>query len=99
MNIFYYRLPVRITDPVATPSNYQITLDLIEGWDDMLIEYVYMQGLIKRRDPAWKDAEARYEAKMTNIIDMASRDTDQPQYFSYDNMLTPWGGSDSWNGW
>lgn len=98
LNIFYYRLPVRITDPVATPSNYTLDLDLLEGWDDMVIEFTLMKALIKARNPGWQDAQQRYESMITNIIDMASRDTDQPQYFSYDNMLTPW-GADNWGAW
>jgi hypothetical protein len=92
LNIFYYRLPIR-TDPVVTPANYTVTLDLLEGWDDVLIEYAQMKALIKARDPGWKDSQQRYADMITNIIDMASRDTDQPQYFAYDNMLTPWGDS------
>ncbi len=98
LNIFYYRLPIRVPDPVATPANYTVTLDLIEGWDDVLIEYTLMKGLIKARDPGWKDCQQRYADMITNIIDMASRDSDQPQYFSYDNMLTPW-GDNSWGEW
>lgn len=98
LNIFYYRLPIRLGDPVAVPANYQQTLDLLEGWDDVLIEYVLMKAYIKARNPAWKDAQQRYADMITNIIDMAQRDSDQPQYFSYDNMLTPWGG-DSWGDW
>ena len=64
----------------------------------MAVEYAFMQGLIKRHDPAWKEAEQRYEQKVSNIIDMTRRDNDQAAYFQYDGMLTPW-GSDSWGGW
>lgn len=97
LNIFYYRLPLRIGDPVATPANYTQTLDLIEGWDDMLVDYAYMQALIKKRDPQWQVAQAAYEQKMTNIIDTTRRFNDQSQYMTYDTMVMPW-AYDSWGG-
>jgi hypothetical protein len=97
LNIFYYRLPIRIGDPISTPTNYTLTLDCQEGWDDLVIDYGHYQGLIKARNPEWQNIKAEYETKMTNLIDVTRRYTDQPQYMSYDAMLMPWGGSD-W-GW
>lgn len=98
LNIFYYRLPIRVSDPVANPTQYQVELDLLEGWDDLLIDYVVVQAKIKKRDPTFNIDQAAYEAKMVNIMDQTRRVSDQPQYFRYDNMLTPW-GYDSWGGW
>lgn len=97
LNIFYYRLPLRVLDPVANPSAYNTTLDLIEGWDDLIIDYAVTQAWIKSRNPLYQQCQALYEAKMVNIIDQTRRFNDQPQYFSYDTMLMPW-SSDS-GGW
>lgn len=97
LNIFYYRLPQRITDPVATPSNYTTLIDLIEGWDDMLVDFVHYQGLIKRRDSSWKDIQALYESKMQNVIETSRQFSNQVQYLSYDSLAMPW--SNTWGGW
>lgn len=98
LNIFYYRDPIYIPDPVANPANYLTTLDITNGWDDLVVDYAYMQALIKKRDPQWQMAQSMYEAKMGHIIDMTRRFNDQPQYFTYDTLAIPWAG-DSWGGW
>lgn len=95
--IFYYRLPVRILDPVANPSTYNTLLDCIDGWDDMVIDYTCMRALLKRLDERWQIYQALYEAKITNIIDQTRQFHDQPQYFTYDTMVMPW-AYDSWGG-
>jgi hypothetical protein len=97
LNIYYYRLPLRILDPVANPASYNLPLDLIEGWDDMIIDYAHMRGLIKARNEDWKIAQAMYEAKVTNIVDQTRQFHNQPQYMSYDTMVMPW-AYDSWGG-
>src|SRR5215471_21580336 len=40
INLFYYKMPVRLADPVADPTQLVVTVDLPEGWDDTLIKYV-----------------------------------------------------------
>lgn len=91
LNVFYYRQPVRLSDPVANPTVYDVTLDCQEGWDDMIVDYAYMKGLIKARDPQWQVAQQMYEAKMVNVIDTTRRYNDQPQFMQYDFQPMPWG--------
>ena len=98
LNIFYYRLPLRILDPVADPANYNMPLDLIEGWDDIIVDYGHMRALIKARSEDWKIAQAMYEGKVVNIIDQTRQFHNQPQYMSYDTIGMGW-GTDSWGGW
>lgn len=97
LNVFYYRLPVRIGDPVATPANYNLPLDVIEGWDDMVVDYAVVQAFIKTRNPDWQNLMQLYESKMNNLIDNTRRISDQSQYLTYDNMVMPW-AFDSWGG-
>jgi hypothetical protein len=97
LNIFYYRLPYRLPSPDVYPSAYELPIDCYEGWDDMIVDYVQMQGLIKQRNPDWQAAQAMYEAKVVAIVNVASRMTDQPQYITYDTMVMPW-AYDSWGG-
>jgi len=98
LNLFYYRLPTRVHDPVADPSMYEAPLDLIEGWDDLIVDYCQMQAFIKQQNPLWQQIQSLYEQKMVNIVDQTRRFNDQPQYFNYDGMLMPW-ATDTWGGW
>lgn len=97
LNLFYYRLPTRLTDPVMSPSQYTTTLDLMEGWDDLVVDFAVMRGLIKARNPDWQNRAQMYDAKLTNVIDMTRQTFDQPQYLTYDTMVMPW-AYDSWGG-
>jgi hypothetical protein len=97
LNIFYYRLPVRIQDPVTNPANYNVQLDLIEGWDDMVVDYAVMRAYVKSGNQAWQQSQQMYEAKLSNVIDQTRQFHDQPQYMSYDTMVMPW-AYDSWGG-
>jgi hypothetical protein len=97
LNIFYYRLPLRIQDPIANAANYDVELDCYEGWDDMVVDYAVMRALLKQRSETWQTYAQMYENKVTNIVNVASRNTDQPQYMSYDTMVMPW-AFDSWGG-
>ncbi len=97
LNLFYYRMPTRLLDPVANPSQYLVTLDILEGWEDLVIDYAYMRALIKARDSRYQDVAQMYEAKVGNIIDQSRRFNDQPQYFQYDSMMLPWGND--FGGW
>ena len=98
LNVFYYRMPTRLPDPVANPSVYNTTLDCIEGWDDLVIDYTVMQAMIKQRSPEWQTAQQLYEQKMASIIDQTRRFNDQAAYMQYDGTMMPW-GSDAWGGW
>jgi hypothetical protein len=89
LQIFYYRNPIRIGDPVATPTNYSVPLDIVEGWDDMAVEYATYKALQKARNAEWKDRKSEYEEKVTQMIDVTRQWTDQPQYFSFGTRFMP----------
>lgn len=97
LNLWYYREPVRVADPVANPANYLVTLDCLEGWDDMIVDYACMQALIKTRNPGWEVAQKAYAAKMDNAIDQTRMVSDQATYMTYDNPMG-WGGWDMGGG-
>ena len=97
LNIYYYRLPTHLNDPVADPTQYAITLDMIEGWDDLIVDYAQMRALIKARNSDWQAIQAIYESKVNNIIDQTRHFHDQPLYITYDTMVMPW-AYDSWGG-
>lgn len=89
LNVFYYRLPTRINDPMVDPSQYQVTLDIVEGWDDMVIDFAVYKAMQKARNPEWKDRKAEYEEKVEQIIDVTRKFHDQASYMTYGTMYQP----------
>lgn len=89
LQLFYYRQPTRIGDPVADPSQYLVTLDIVEGWDDAAVDYAVYKALQKVRDPSWQDRKNEYETKIVHMVDVTRQWTDQPSYFSFGTRFMP----------
>lgn len=96
LNVFYYRLPTRIGDPVTDPSQLLIPLDLPEGWDDLPIDFATYKALMAQRDPEWQNRKAEYEEKIVQIIDMTRHAHDQASFMTYG--LNPYAGLTDWGG-
>src|SRR5215471_12943247 len=91
LNVYYYREPSNITDPVATPANYGLTLDIVEGWDDAAVEFAVVKALQKQRNPEWQLRKQEYEDKLAQMVDVTRRYHDQQSYISYgSNQLPAW---------
>lgn len=91
LNCYYYRQPIRLGDPISNPGNYNITLDLIEGWDDVPITFATMRALQKQRSQQWQDYKKDYEEMIAQMMDVTRRFHDQQSYISYGtNMLPSW---------
>jgi hypothetical protein len=91
LNVYYYRTPTPLTDPVANPNAYQVTLDIVEGWDDLAVEYAVYKGLQKQRNPEWQARKQEYEMAVAQMIDVTRKFHDQQSYISYGtNMLPSW---------
>jgi hypothetical protein len=93
----YYRLPYRFLDPVANAGEYNKPMDIIEGWDDSVVDYASYKALQKAKDPEWKDRKTDYEEKITQMIDVTRKFHDQASFMTYGTMYQPaWlvGGSD-----
>lgn len=80
LNLHYYGLPARMLDPGTYPSEYNSYLDCVEGWDDLIVDFVHYHGLIKRNDPAWQGIKQLYEQKLGEMIDVTRKVSDQPGY-------------------
>jgi hypothetical protein len=89
LQIFYYRQPTRIPDPVATPNNYASELDCIEGWDDLVVDFATFKAFQKQRNPEWKDLKAAYEEKVQQMVDVTRSWTDQPSYMTFGTRFMP----------
>lgn len=91
LNVYYYRQPTKIEDPVANPAALNTTLDVVEGWDDIVVDYAVYKALQRARDPEWQNRKAEYEEKVAQQVDVTRRFHDQQSYISYGtNMLPAW---------
>ncbi len=89
LQIYYYRQPIRIPDPVAAPAAYNTPLDIVDGWDDAVVDFAVYKALQKQRNPEWKDRKAEYEEKVAQMINVTRQWTDQPSYMTFGTRFMP----------
>jgi len=96
LNVYYYRLPVRFTDPVADANR---NLEIVEGWDDAIVYFSQYKAMIKDRDPMWKEMRELYESEVENLIDVTRQFHDQGRAFQHATTAVPQWLYDSGAGW
>lgn len=91
--IWWWRLP---TEVIADAD----TIDLPDGWYDIVIDYAEYRALRRDSDPRWKEAFEIYKDNLGSLIEQTRRFTDQ------NAMVTPeapglpaWLYDDAWGGW
>lgn len=82
--LFYYRLP---TAAVADGD----TVEVANGWDDLLIDGAEYMARIRDRDKQWADTKNLYEQKIQDAIENMSRWQEEN-----DMIQTPTGLLPSW---
>lgn len=70
LNIFYYRLPAVVAADVDV-------LEILAGYEDLIVVYCEYVARRKDRDPAWQDAKALYEERVTYMIETTRQWHDQ----------------------
>jgi len=71
LTVYYYRTPTDIAD------NDTATLEIPDGWVDLVIIYVESLARRKDRDPMWQEVRADYESKLAEMMDLTRRYSDQ----------------------
>jgi hypothetical protein len=66
LSISYYRLP-------ADRSTDGQTLDLVAGWEDLMLDGAEYRALRRDRDDRWKEAKALYEGAIADAIDQTAK--------------------------
>ena len=93
IKVWYYRLPNRIADPAGDAAQYNVAVEIPEGWDDAAVLYVTAKALQKARNPLWTDRQQEYEAKIAQLIDVSRRHSD-----AMDQVINGFGGNTGyWN--
>lgn len=85
LRIWYYRLP----DALATidTSDQNTALDIVEGWEDVLVDGVEYKALRRDGNPRWQEAKQEYEQHIDAMMQATLRFTD-----SAGAVTTPAGG-------
>lgn len=82
ITVFYYQ---QIT-PVATGSD---SLDVLEGWEDVVYDYTVYRALRKDADPRWQEFKGTYEDKLIAMIDTTRTFQDQAGTFTTGQAALP----------
>lgn len=86
LTIHYYRLPVPLS---LTGSDANTSVDLPQGWEDLVVDYAVYQALLSDADPRWTNYKDMYEQKLTALSDAAIRYVDQVGMIDTGSALVP----------
>jgi hypothetical protein len=82
--LFVYYFPITIQAVNDTDS-----LDIAQGFEDMLYDYCMYRALRKDADPRWQEAKADYETKLMALNDSSRTYQDQANTFSTGQQALP----------
>jgi hypothetical protein len=74
INLYYYKVPARLA-----PGDLALTLDLPEGWDDLILQYVEWRALRKTKDQRWQEAYQMYNTNLDYLLNVTRFFHDQQQ--------------------
>lgn len=84
LTVHYYKLPTPPTDDTST-------LDIPEGWENVVYLYAEYRALRRDRDPRWQESKALFDEALGALYDISRRHTDQA------GEITPdFGSTNSW---
>lgn len=77
INLWYFRLPTRLTDPASAANAYAALVEVPEGWDDLVVEYAVARGYQKQKNSEWLQRKQEYENHLQSMIDITRQWHDQ----------------------
>lgn len=75
LNIWYYRLPTMLATGDTSDQNEDV--DMVDGWEDVLIDGVEYKAKRRDGDEDWKNAKQEYEQHIEAMMEATLRFTDQ----------------------
>lgn len=93
--VWFYRLPTDLAEETNADGNED--LELPQGWDDLVLDYVEYRALRKDRDPRWTESKALYDENLATMYDNTRRWVEEtgmisPETGHLPNWLTSFGG-------
>lgn len=74
LRIWYYRLPTMLATVNTADQNENV--DLVDGWEDVLIDGVEYRALRRDGDQRWQEAKQEYEQHIDAMMQSTIRFTD-----------------------
>lgn len=74
LRIWYYRLAKQLA--TATNADAAVRVDIVDGWDDVLVDGVEWKALRRDSDPRWSEAKQLYEQNLAGMMESTIRFTD-----------------------
>lgn len=81
--IWYYRLPVEVVED-------EDTLDMPEGWQDVVYDYCEYMARMKDKDQQWQAAKAQFDDKLADLFALTRDFHDNP------SRIAPMSGGNLW---
>ncbi len=85
LKLYYYRLPTQLA--ISDTSDANDTLDIVDGWEDVLIDGVEYKARRRDGNSTWTEAKQEYEQHLEAMMEATLRFTD-----SMGMITTPSGG-------
>lgn len=82
VNVFYFRLP-------ASVSADGDTIEVLAGYQDLIVLYAEYVARRKDRDPTWQDAKQIYEEKIVEMVETTRQWHDQAMTVSVGSSAVP----------
>jgi hypothetical protein len=82
LQVYYYEMAV----PAVSGSD---DVDILEGYDDIVIDYTLYRALRKDADPRWAEFKQTYEDKLTDLYDNSRTFQDQAGTFTTGQAALP----------
>lgn len=85
LKLYYYKQATEL--PLAAGSDSQ-PIDMPEGWQDAISDFVEYKALRKQRDPRWQESKQLYEQKILDMQEKTMRHHNQGS--TIDFYSQPW---------
>lgn len=93
LTLYYYRLPTDYWAPsYAAASDASNSIDIPEGYIDLVYDGAEYMALRNDRDARWQEAKALFDDKLQQMIYDAGSHSREPQFLTpYRGPMPPWG--------
>lgn len=74
LRLYYYRLPTQLA--ITTSADAAVSVDIVDGWEDVLIDGVEYKARRRDGDSTWQEAKQEYEQHLEAMMEATIRFTD-----------------------
>ena len=74
LKLWYYRLPTELA--VTNQSDAADNVDIVDGWEDVLVDGVEYKAMRRDSNPLWTEAKQEYEQHLQAMMEATTRFTE-----------------------